>query len=349
MINPLRSQALSQQPDLASVEGDSAGGPWMSPALPATATATKGAAEEGGRRSQVAAKREQSARRGGEQLQIWFARQTRGSEITAASVQRKEGAKSGRGSSAPQHEGTVGEGREKPGGLSCPGVASKHQIYFSDPSAQPALPSSSSSSCAVVRRRWRTRQSRERGLGQLPPPAASPQRPGRGAQQKLREKSNAARTATGCQRRAHFLNLLPAATERRNTDSASSRGQAPRTGLPRPATGETKRKEKEKAGRGRGWCRREAERNAEWKCGLEEREGVRVNGSVSPLVRRGPCEDKGRERPSPGLTHFEPLCSGSPRMPGWRVRSSRADGGLCACGTHGEEMKASLPVREPLG
>lgn len=29
--------------------------------------------------------------------------------------------------------------------------------------------------------------------------------------------------------------------------------------------------------------------------------------------------------------------------------SNRADGGLCGCGTHGEDMKAFLPVREPLG
>lgn len=140
MINPLLSQALSQQPDLALVEGDSAGGPWMSPALPATATATKGAAEEGagGRKWQP---RGNGVLEGGAQLQIWSARQTRGSEIATASVQGKEGAKSGRGSSAPQRERTVGEGREKPGGLSCPGVASKHQIHSRiHPRSLPSLP-----------------------------------------------------------------------------------------------------------------------------------------------------------------------------------------------------------------
>lgn len=49
--------------------------------------------------------------------------------------------------------------------------------------------------------------------------------------------------------------------------------------------------------------------------------------------------------PSPRLTHFEPLCSGAPRTPGWRLRPPT--GLLCACGTRGEK-KASLPIRQPL-
>ncbi|XP_023378298.1 uncharacterized protein LOC105304630 [Pteropus vampyrus] len=53
------------------------------------------------------------------------------------------------------------------------------------------------------------------------------QLPGPRARRKLREKSNAVRTATVCQRRAHFLNRLPAATERIGADSARSRGRAP--------------------------------------------------------------------------------------------------------------------------
>lgn len=49
MINSFLSRALSPQPDPALVEGDSACGPWMSLALPTTATVTKGATEEGDR------------------------------------------------------------------------------------------------------------------------------------------------------------------------------------------------------------------------------------------------------------------------------------------------------------
>lgn len=111
------------------------------------------------------------------------------------------------------------------------------------------------------------------GLGQLPPPAASPQRPGRGAQQKLREKSNAARTATGCQRRAHFLNLLPAATERRNTDSARSRGQAPALGCPGLRLGRRngkKRRKREEDGGGAEEKQRGMQNgNVDWRKGKE--------------------------------------------------------------------------------
>lgn len=129
------------------------------PPPPSTATARKGGAEEGGRRWPGAAERGRNTGRAEFNFRCWADQGTRNNHRQCT---RKGRGQRGRGRAAPWRCGVVGEGRESPGGLSFPGVASKHQISLGSVRGATALSVSSLSSCADVRSRRRTRQSRER-------------------------------------------------------------------------------------------------------------------------------------------------------------------------------------------
>lgn len=78
------------------------------------------------------------------------------------------------------------------------------------------------------------------------------------------------RTATVCQRRAHFLNCLPAATERIGADSARSRGRALHWAA-RAEIAKKERKEEKESREEAGRCRIKTERDENGNAGRRER------------------------------------------------------------------------------
>lgn len=184
MINSLSSRARSPRPHRAVVEGDGAGRPRTSPALPPPSSPPR---PRDLRR--VGARDSQGQPKGN-------AAQGQGSTLQRSGDQRERKSHSrdtGKGR-APAGErarpGRAGESWRGAGGpgLSFPGVASRHQIYrLGSIRGAPAFPASSPSSCVDVRSRRRAGHSRE-----LVRQGDPPERPGG-------PKGRAAEAVTGCE------------------------------------------------------------------------------------------------------------------------------------------------------
>lgn len=112
------------------------------------------------------------------------------------------------------------------------------------------------------------------------------------------------------------------ASPRRQTGSAQiplAPGAGPCPGLPGPRLGRRKGKKRKNRGQRRGGAEEKLSGVENGTAGRGERKLPGLMGA-SPLRSDDVSAQAAVEAPSSRPTHFEPLCSGGPRTPRWRLR-----------------------------